>query len=161
ADREKATYAGNAAIDTAVARIRQDTTMQVGRNATYSGAQVCGLTYHPADTGTPDAVATCNPTSTSGAVRPGTDGPANTILTRNGGLTATGGPLVTNGNVFVNGAISSAGTLNAHDNAVAATGSCGSTTFDAVRTYCSATSATHRSSTTVPTPRGQFRHRRA
>ena len=101
-DREKATYAADAAIDTAVARMRQDAGMQTGRNASYTGSQPCGLTYHPTD-GTPDATATCNPQTTSGAVLPGIDGPANTILTRAGGLTATGGPLVTNGNVFVNG----------------------------------------------------------
>jgi hypothetical protein len=137
ADREKVAYAADAAIDTAVTRIKQDMTMQVGRNSTYAPSQPCNLTYHPSD-GTPDTTATCNPQTGSGAVRPGIDGPANAILTRGGALTTTGGPLTTNGNVFVNGTVS--GNVNAHDNAVAATGSCGTTTFDAVKTYCSATS---------------------
>jgi hypothetical protein len=138
ADRERAAYAADAAIDTAVTRMRQDSTMQVGRNGAYAGAQACGLTYHPTD-GTPDAVATCNPQTGSGGVRPGLDGPANSILTRSGNLSLSGGPLVTNANVFVNGNIPS-GAVTAHDNAVAATGSCGAV-FDAVKTYCGATSA--------------------
>jgi Tfp pilus assembly protein PilX len=147
-DREKATYAANAAIDTAVARIRQDASMQVGRNASYSPSQACGLTYHPTD-GTPDATATCTPQTGSGAVRPGIDSPANAILTRNGDLTVSGaGKLHTTGNVFVNGALSatSGAVIDAHDYAIAATGSCTPNpavppSVDAVKTYCNATAA--------------------
>ena len=75
ADRQKAAYAADASIDTAVTRIKQDTAMQVGRDSAYSPSQPCGLTYHPTD-GTADATATCTPQTASGAIRPGTDGPA-------------------------------------------------------------------------------------
>ena len=142
-DRERAAYSAEAAVHTQIARVRQNATLGV------SGQQCAAESFSGADTSTPAATATCVPQANSGTVRAGVDGPDNAILTRGGDLTVSGGGggrLRTNANVFVNGAITVANStvLDAHDGAVAATGSCSPSpavlpSFDAVKTYCNAT----------------------
>ncbi len=70
-------YAAAAAIDTAVARVRNDPTMLLGGPAPCSGTL---LTYHPTN-GAPDAPVTCTPVAGTDAVQPGVGGPANALLT--------------------------------------------------------------------------------
>jgi hypothetical protein len=153
--RVSSQYAANAAVDTAVQRIRSSSDMQIGRNAAYTGALPCA--YQPTD-GT--ASATCTPQQASGAIRPGMDGyPANAILTTGGpggsgagtgaiDTTAAAGTntLTTNGNVYANGSISLGSTkFDDHDNAVTAYGSCSPVAPDpqwvTVKTQCGVTSA--------------------
>jgi len=151
-DRIKATYAAGAAVDTAVARIRQDSTMQVGQKSGYTGAKACDITYQT--TGTrPTAHATCTPQTSTNAVRPGIDGPDNAILTRNGDLTISTvngvtGKLHTTGNIFANGNITmdAGNTVDLHDYIATATGNCTPTPalpdWDVVKAYCNATAGT-------------------
>src|ERR671937_905182 len=76
ADRNKASYAASAALDTLVSRIRRDTTMNIGRQ----GQTCASVAFTGADSTTPGATATCTPQTNSGAAIPGTDGPATAIL---------------------------------------------------------------------------------
>jgi hypothetical protein len=156
-DRVSAQYAANAAVDTAVQRIRSDATMQLG-SSTWDTSNACNLTYNPTD-GTPSASATCNPTTNddgdpTGTVRPGMNGfPANAILaTGSGGITATGsgspGPkLKANANVYSDGGITlnNGATLDAYDNAITARGACTPTVpgsqWVTVQTACDVTAS--------------------
>lgn len=144
-DQGMAVYAAEGAVDTALTRIRNQPTMQLGQ----SGDTGCGLTF-PALDGAPPASVTCTPQTPAGAVRPGIDGPANAILTMNGNLAVTGGGLLrTTGSVFANGGVDLGGaTLDASDWAANATGACtpdpatNPTRWLAVQTQCNAADPT-------------------
>jgi Tfp pilus assembly protein PilX len=139
-DRARASYSADAGVDTAVARIKRDANMQIGRDG-----QTCDtVTFTGADSTTPSATATCTAQTNSGAVRAGMDGyPANSVLTTTGGITLNGsGKLKSNANVYSDGGITlnNGATLDAYDNAVTARGACTPTVPGAqwvtVKTQC-------------------------
>ena len=126
-DRARASYSADAGVDTAIAQIRQDTTMQRGRDTALGGSACGPVSFSGADSTTPEASTSCSALPDSGAVRPGMNNfPANALLTTTGNVTLNGsGTLKTNANVYSDGGINLNGaTLDAYDNMVSARQGC-------------------------------------
>jgi hypothetical protein len=124
----KASAAAAAAIDTAVAKVRQDPTMLLGGDPASTPAGSCGgtlLTYTP--TSGAAVPVTCTAVAGTDTVQPGVGGPANALLTLGGGgITANGAGVVkTAGSVFSTAGINlGSATLDATDYATTAQGAC-------------------------------------